>query len=173
MRLDRLQLQRLLAWSLVKCLLTYGLLLGSNCPTFSSCRLWILHLFSLRAYVYQRSSVSLQVCFSTCYHTIYILLKSPQTSTHKKVYVNTHKICGQVFWEFLQPSLRWILKKEQRSWLPHNLKYVGKIGYRTLHPSFFFHFLDAKKTLCWPNTKVTFFFSDKATKVFKTVRRPF
>ena len=120
----------------------------------------------------------------------YILLKSPQTSTHKKVYVNTHKICRQVFWTFLQPSLRWILKKEQRSWLPHNLKYVGKIGYRTLHPSFFFHFLDAKATLCWPNKKVDtmltlrlflknirpshvlsrkeqsypFFFSDKSTK---------
>ena len=86
-------------------------------------------------------------------HTIYILLKSPQTSTHKKVYVNTHKICGPDFCAFLQPSLRWILKKEQRHWLPHNLKYGGKIRYRILHPFFFFHFLDAKATMCWLSEK--------------------
>ena len=86
-------------------------------------------------------------------HTIYILLKSPQTSTHKKVYVNTHKICGPKLSPFLQPSLRRILKKEQRHWLPHNLKYVGKIRYRILHPFFFFHFLDAKATMCWLSEK--------------------
>ena len=80
--------------------------------------------------------------------------KVHKSSTHKYLYTNTHKICGPKLSSFLQPSLRWILKKEQRSWLPHNLKYVGKIGYRTLHPSFFFHFLDAKATLCWPNKNV-------------------
>ena len=54
---------------------------------------------------------------------------------------------------FLQPSLRWALKKEQRQWLPHNLKYVGKIRYRILHPFFFSHFLDAKATMCWLSEK--------------------
>ena len=114
---------------------------------------------SFYSYVYSSSKMSQKPLGmkipsrSTLLMISYILLKSPQTSTHKKVYVNAHKICGQVFRPFLQVSLRWILKKEQRSWLPHNLKYVGKIGYRTLHPSFFFHFLDAKATLCWPKQK--------------------
>ena len=106
----------------------------------------------------------------------YILLKSPQTSTHKKVYVNTHKICGPKLSPFLQPSLRRILKKEQRHWFPHNLKYVGKIRYRILHPFFFFHFLDAKATMCWLSEKmltkcwlslwVTFFAFSTGKKLF-------
>ena len=45
------------------------------------------------------------------------------------------------------------MKKEQRHWLPHNLKYVGKIRYRILHPFFFSHFLDAKATMCWLSEK--------------------
>ena len=45
------------------------------------------------------------------------------------------------------------MKKEQRHWLPHNLKYGGKIRYRILHPFFFFHFLDAKATRCWLSEK--------------------
>ena len=76
-----------------------------------------------------------------------------KSSTHKYLYTNTHKICGQKHSPFLQPSLRWILKKEQRHWLPHNLKYGGKIRYRILHPFFFFHFLDAKATRCWLSEK--------------------
>ena len=79
--------------------------------------------------------------------------KVHKSSTHKYLYTNTHKICGQKLRTFLQPSLRWILKKEQRHWLPHNLKYGGKIRYRILHPFFFFHFLDAKATRCWLSEK--------------------
>ena len=45
------------------------------------------------------------------------------------------------------------MKKEQRHWLPHDLKYVGKIRYRILHPFFFSHFLDAKATMCWLSEK--------------------
>ena len=36
----------------------------------------------------------------------------------------------------------------------NKLKYSVEKSYRTLHPSFFFHFLDAKAKLCWPNKKV-------------------
>ena len=79
--------------------------------------------------------------------------KVHKSSTHKNLYTNTHKICGPKLRTFLQPSLRWILKKEQRHWLPHNLKYGGKIRYRILHPFFFFHFLDAKATRCWLSEK--------------------
>ena len=79
--------------------------------------------------------------------------KVHKSSTHKYLYTNTHKICGQKLCAFLQPSLRWVLKKEQRHWLPHNLKYEGKIRYRILHPFFFSHFLDAKATMCWLSEK--------------------
>ena len=79
--------------------------------------------------------------------------KVHKSSTHKNLYTNTHKICGPKLRPFLQPSLRWILKKEQRHWFPYNLKYVGKIRYRILHPFFFFHFLDAKATMCWLSEK--------------------
>ena len=79
--------------------------------------------------------------------------KVHKSSTHKYLYTNTHKICGQKLSKFLQPSLRWVLKKEQRHWLPHNLKYGGKIRYRILHPFFFSHFLDAKATMCWLSEK--------------------
>ena len=79
--------------------------------------------------------------------------KVHKSSTHKYLYTNTHKICGPKLCALLQPSLRLILKKEQRHWLPHNLKYGGKIRYRILHPFFFSHFLDAKATMCWLSEK--------------------
>ena len=43
-------LQWLLAWFLVEDLLHSGWFLGSNCSMLTSCRSWILHLFSLRAF---------------------------------------------------------------------------------------------------------------------------
>ena len=95
------------------------------------------------------------LCKFSFFHIILYIYywKVHKSSTHKNLYTNTHKICGPKLRTFLQPSLRWILKKEQRHWFPYNLKYVGKIRYRILHPFFFFHFLDAKATMCWLSEK--------------------
>ena len=82
------------------------------------------------------------------YHTIYILLKSPQIVHTQKTYTNTYKSCGQKLRPFLQHSLKCFLRQEEHSSIPFNPKYEGKIRYRILHPFFFSHFLDAKATMC-------------------------